>query len=387
MKSFMKNTLLKERAVREVLNLFNDVLPDPDKILSENNYDYAIYRDLLLDAHLSATIQQRKSQVIQMGWELNYDGKETIKNELIKILQNLPLTEISNNILDSFLFGFAVGEVDWEMRGSKIMPVNIIYKPQEWFMFDVKNVCKLRKKNRGMYLFEPGEELPPYKFIVNRHMPSYTNPYGEKLLSRCFWPVTFKKAGIEFWELMVERFGSPNLIGRYTAGATETEKEQLLDDLKAMTEDIITVMQSDQIVEWKESPKYSVGGLYENLIQFLNTEISKAILTATLTIESGSVGNYRSASVQQEMVAYLGMQDKKLVEYTINQLLDYYLELNYGEKERAKIKLNRKEGIAEFSIERDKVLKEMGVEFTKEYYKKRYNLTEADFEIGKKSIE
>ena len=86
MKGFVKNTLLKERAVREVLNLFNDVLPDPDKILAENGYDYSIYRELLLDAHLSATIQQRKSQVLQMGWELNYDGMGTIKNELIEIL-------------------------------------------------------------------------------------------------------------------------------------------------------------------------------------------------------------------------------------------------------------------------------------------------------------
>ncbi|MFA5805559.1 MAG: DUF935 family protein [Melioribacteraceae bacterium] len=383
----MKNTLLKERAVREVLNLFNDVLPDPDKILAENNYDYSIYRELLLDAHLSATIQQRKSQVLQMGWELNYDGPERIKNELVEIIQNMPLQEIGNNVLDAVLYGYAVGEVNWEMRGSKIIPVNIIYKPQEWFMFDIKNRLRLRVRARGNYLFEPGEELPPYKFILCQHMPSYTNPYGEKLLSRCFWPVTFKKAGIEFWELMVERFGSPNLIGRYAAGATESEKNQLLEDLEQMTKDIITVMRSDQVVEWKESPKYSVGGLYENLIQFLNTEISKAILTATLTIESGSVGNYKSAVVQQEMISYLGMQDKKLIEFSINKLLEYYLELNHsakgGEKEKAKIKFNRKEGISEFSIDRDKILKEMGIEFSKEYFKKRYNLTETDFEIAK----
>ena len=121
MKSYMKNTLLKERAVREVLNLFYDVLPDPDKILAENNYDYTIYRDLLVDSHLSAAIQQRKSQVLQMGWELNYDGPEAIKNELVEIIQNLPLQEIGNNILDAFLFGFAIGEVDWKLKGSRII--------------------------------------------------------------------------------------------------------------------------------------------------------------------------------------------------------------------------------------------------------------------------
>ena len=44
-------------------------LPDPDKILIENEYDYEIYRDLLLDPHLMATIQQRKMQVMQLEWE------------------------------------------------------------------------------------------------------------------------------------------------------------------------------------------------------------------------------------------------------------------------------------------------------------------------------
>ncbi len=37
--------------------------------------------------------------------------------------------------------------------------------------------------------------------------------------------------------------------------------------------------------------------------------------------------------------------------------------------------------VVEESAERDKILKEMGVNFTKEYFMKRYNLTEADFTL------
>ena len=34
------------------------------------------------------------------------------------------------------------------------------------------------------------------------------------------------------------------------------------------------------------------------------------------------------------------------------------------------------------AAERDKLLSEIGVKFTKEYFMKRYNLGERDFEIG-----
>ena len=74
----MKKTLnlLKEFATRKRTGSLNDIykaLPDPDKILEENNYDFDIYRDLLSDPHLMAAVQQRKMQVMQMGWELYYE--------------------------------------------------------------------------------------------------------------------------------------------------------------------------------------------------------------------------------------------------------------------------------------------------------------------------
>jgi hypothetical protein len=44
--------------------------------------------------------------------------------------------------------------------------------------------------------------------------------------------------------------------------------------------------------------------------------------------------------------------------------------------------LNKKEAVIEESAERDKILSEIGVKFNKEYFMKRYNLSEKDFEIG-----
>lgn len=115
------------------------------------------------------------------------------------------------------------------------------------------------------------------------------------------------------------------------------------------------------------------GQLYENLVKFHNKEISKAVLTVTLTIEMEKVGAYKSTDIHREMLSYLGVSDKKLVEKALNTLLTYYIKLNYGDLACPRIKLVKKEAVVD----------EVGVKFTKEYFMKRYNLSENDFEVTK----
>jgi hypothetical protein len=83
------------------------------------------------------------------------------------------------------------------------------------------------------------------------------------------------------------------------------------------------------------------------------------------------------------MLNYLGVTDKKIIEKGLNSLLNYYTILNFGNIPSPRVKLNKKEDVVPQSAERDKALKEMGVQFTKEYFKKRYNLNEGDFELLK----
>ncbi len=386
MKNGKGKYLLSELAIRDKLEAYSNfykALPDPDKILQENNYDYEIYRDLFTDPHLMATIQQRKMQVQQMGWELEFSGTKKIKQRLINIIRQLPLSEIISDILDAIFFGFSVGEVMWMKDGNEIVPTNVIGKPQEWFIFTRENEIRMRTYKNGQYFFEEGAELPEYKFILTQHKPTYVNPYGERILAKCYWPVQLKRGGIDFWQLMMERYGMPYLIGRYPNTFTQTQKDEFLDQLQQMVEDNITIFEETLGIELKESPQYDIGQLYERLVDFHNKEISKAVLTVTLTTEIEGVGSYKASEIHREMLSYLGVSDKKLVERSLNTLLEYYVKLNYGDIPLPRIKLNKKEAIVEESADRDKILSEIGVTFTKDYFKKRYNLQDTDFELGK----
>ena len=203
------------------------VLPDPDTIFTENNNDYTVYRDLLTDPHLMATIQQRKMQVMQMDYQIDYNGDNAIKNDVEDFFKKLPVSEIIGDIMDAIFFGFMVQEIEWEKEELNLLPKKLIGKPQEWFIFDKRNELRMRKYKNGYYFFEEGEKLPPYKFILTQHKPTFTNPYGEKILSRCYWPVQLKKGGIEYWQLMMERYGMPYLVGRYPNTFTEVQKTRV----------------------------------------------------------------------------------------------------------------------------------------------------------------
>lgn len=394
MKRNSKLRLYSDFATREKMSLYERLyttLPDPDKILAENGYDYNIYRDLLTDPHLAAAIQQRKMQVMQMGWEIYYSNQSSedrndkevrIEREGVEIVQNWDLSRIISDVIDAVFFGYAVLEIRWKLKKNLVVPVELVSKPQEWFMFDIDNEPRMRKRMNGNYLFEEGEKLPPYKFVVTQYQPTYTNPYGIKLLSRCYWPITFKRAGIEQWHILSEKFGIPFLLGYYPVGASAEEQEKLLDTMTEMIENNVGVVEEGNSFEFKENPKYEIGQLFQKLAEFHNNEISKAILTVTLTTELGTTGSYKAAETHREMLSYIGVADKKLVERCVNQVLRYYIELNYGQVENyPKLKLKRKEYVIEESEDRDVKLRQMGVKFSRDYYRKRYNLADKDFEI------
>lgn len=376
-----KLNLTSEFASRKQIEFFNNLytqLPDPDKILKLNGYNYDIYRDLLNDPHLSAVIQQRKMQVLQMGWEIENVENEELKNEIMNIIKRLNLLKIGSEVLDALLFGFNVFEIMYKEKENKLIPVDLIAKPLEWFTFNKENKLILKKKNELI-------ELPELKFILIQNKPTYENPYGEKLLSKVYWPIMFKRANLESWQNLSEKFGVPFLLGYYTDLMNETEKQEILKQIEEAIKNNIALFKQGTEIEFKENSKYEVGDLFRNMIELQNKEISKAILTVTLTTEVERSGSYKAAEIHMKMLEYLGLSDKKLIERVIDEMIEKYLTINFNLensiKEKIRFRLKKKESIIETTIERDKILSEMGIKFNKEYFMKRYNLSENEFEV------
>lgn len=348
MRNYSLRKLTSEVATRKKLSSFTNlmgILPDPNQILEENAYDYSIFRDLLTDPHLSAALQQRKMQVLEK--QIYLHGTSEQVNRAKKVLSRIGVFRIINECLNSLLYGFSPMEViyDYDEPSNELIITDLREKPQEWFIFDTKNEIKLRKKVDGNYFFEAGQTLPDYKFIIVRNLPSYENPYGEKLLANVYWPVIFKRAAIEYWQDRVERYGLPFIEGDYPDSALPEDISAFEAKIEEMLETNILTKKESYKLSFKEPPKYELGKSFEYIINFHNNEISKAVLSETLTIEIGSSGSYNAANVHRDMLRMLGNGDKQLPELTLNRLLQYDMFLNFGKVEAAKVELLDKESL------------------------------------------
>lgn len=334
----MKKYLGSEIALREkqkIMKDFLEYLPDPDYILKQQGQGIEIYSKLEYDPHLTAVKQQRIMQVTSMDWEIGSSihpasaghSETGIKSEVEAWIRNIDIESVIEQVMDCIFYGYSVFEVMWEQRNGRIEPVRVVEKPQEWFVYDENNELKMRPEK----INEKFIDLPPYKFLVARHKAKYDNPYGEKLLARCFWPVKLKKDGIVFWAYMAEKFGMPYLIGKVNKNASNEEKAAFLKELESMRRDAVAVCNDDDSIETLDiGTRGDSNGLYQDFIIFQNSEISKAILTVTLTTEIMKTGTYAASQTHKEILEQIALSDKKIVEKTINELIRWYVELNWG---------------------------------------------------------
>lgn len=381
-KANTKNGLTEEIATRKrALNFYSlaNILPDPDVVLKKQGKDIRIYKELLCDPHVFACVQSRKSGVLSLDWDINRGVEESDSNvdDLKNLLKELDIQKLISDILDATQFGFQPLEIIWKRaKSGHILPAKIIAKPQEWFCFDNDNNLKFRTKDNYY-----GEVVPEKKFLLAQNNPSYNNPYGERTLSHVFWAVTFKKGGLKFWVVFTEKYGMPHLIGKHPRGASREETNTLADMLELMVQDAIAVIPDDSSVEIQEANKSSSAEIYEKLIDKMNSEISKAILGQTLTTEIGSAGSYAASNTHMAVRQDIIDADRKLVESVINQLIRWIYEINFSNAEVPIFEMYAPEDVDLTLAQRDKILYDTGVKFTKEYFIKTYGLEDEDFEI------
>lgn len=377
----MKKHLCEEIATRKrSLNYYSlamSYLPDPDIVLKKQGKDMKVYKELLCDSHVFACVQSRKAGVLSLEWEINRGlDKDETAEKVIDTIKKLDIYKLINDILDATLFGFQPIEIIWGRVDNLILPIELKAKPSEWFCFDDENQLKFRTKEHYF-----GEELPLKKFLCPQSNPSYENPYGERTLSRVFWPVTFKKGGLKFWVIFTEKYGIPHLIGKHPRGASEEETDRLAGLLEQMVQDAIAVIPDDSSVEIQEANKSSSAEIFEKLMDKMNAEISKAVLGQTLTTEVGTTGSYAASNTHFAVRQDIINSDKKIVEKTINQLIQWIYEINFSNKDIPVFEMFEVEDIDLGLAQRDKILSETGVKFTKEYFIKNYGLEEDDFDI------
>lgn len=355
-----------------------NLLPNPDPVLKKMGKDITVYRDILSDSHVGAVESSRKAGVLSMEWEID---RGTAKSRHAKFVQELfedfDMDRIIGEILDAPLFGYQPMEVIWKSSGNFVLPVDVVGKPQEWFGFGADNELRFFTKDNSL-----GVPVPERRFLLPRHRPTYQNPYGKPLLALCFWWFTFKKGGIKYWVSFMEKYGMPFAVGKLPAGTDQKRVQDLLSKLSRMVQDAVAVIPDDSSAEIINTDgKTASADIYKGMADFCNAEMSKAIIGHAGGADStpGKLGGEDNAlAVRGDLIT----ADKRLVERTLNQLIDWIVWINFGEAERPRFNLFVEDKVDETLSKRDKTLTETGVKFTKKYYEKNHKLEAEDFDLA-----
>ncbi len=324
-----KKDLTKELLSRDLRDPFyaaTGILPNPDKILRKTGA-YQTLRELKNDPHVWSCVQSRKSGALSLEWRIEKgEASEKTFREIKAVFESFDAAGLIRDALEAPLFGFQAFEIYWEKSSpsGKIYPRAAVAKPQELFFFDSRGALRYRSKSdfRGI-------EPPPFKILLARHEASYLNPYGTALLSKCYWPVRFKNYGIKFWVNFAERYGMPIIFGKYERGASQEEIDRLAAILADMTEDVAIAAPSEVEIEIKEASRSSSVELYKELVRFCNAEISKALLSQTLTTEI-EMGSLAAAETHFKIRDEVVRSDAAIAEKLANDLISAITAVNYG---------------------------------------------------------
>ncbi|MCT7650947.1 DUF935 domain-containing protein [Aliarcobacter butzleri] len=300
----------------------------------------------------------------------------TLKKEILIECENSNFKEIledafSFNVIDSILdipyYGFGVYEINWEFENGFFIPT-LVERNYKNFILDNG---KIKFNSLGF-----SEDIPFHKVIAATYKAKPNKPYGQPLIQTLFWLVEFKNASLQFWMELLERFGTPWVIGK-----TEGDKNALAEEIYNMLGGDGAVIDADDDIKIETAKD---GGNFKELVEYIDNQIREVILGGNLTanVQGGSLA---AANVHNEVREDLAQADENIVNQIIRELIWIFQEFNKTTTV-IKGKLKDKDDPNKELADRDKLIYDMGYKPTKEYIETTYNIKVTEIEQKNNSL-
>ncbi|EHJ46345.1 protein of unknown function DUF935 [Solidesulfovibrio carbinoliphilus subsp. oakridgensis] len=309
------------------------LLPDPDPVLRSRGDDARVLEELTADGKVCSSIQGRKIKTLNKrqyrfepgkveGQEPTAEAKR-LCDDLTRDLERVDLLNLFSQVLDAPYYGFTPTEILWRAEPCRMRVRDLVPKPREWFVFDVDGALCFRGEDAVA-----GDKVHPFKMVLSRHFPTYKNPYGLRLLSRCLFPVAFKRGGIEFLMRFAEKFGMPWVVGKARPGSTPEERRDMAASLSAMVRDAVAVVSGGAEVQIETVEGKATGGIHLSIVNYMDGAIAQILQGQTLTQEIGAKGSYAAANTHYNVLSDYAEADQTLVVTAMNDLAWIYGQVN-----------------------------------------------------------
>lgn len=327
--------------------------------------------ELEYDDEIFGALTTRRDAAVATPWRL--EPGEGGQVEFMREALGPVMEAFLGSAWEALPYGFSVPDVTWARReDGRIVPAEVQDMPIELFEFD--SAGRLVYKRPGLAVPELADTN--FKMFLTRHRPSSTNPFGEALLSRLYWPWFFRKNLWRFRMEYLERFIDPLLSGSVQDPAAFVSAMQALG-FKA----VVGVGAGEKI----EAIAPTDAAAHDSAERALNSRIQKAVLGQTLTTEVSQGGSFAAAKVHNLVREDKRNADLKMIREPAQRLVDAVGILNFGPAYKpgsVTVVLSDGTGLEAERADRDTKLLNTGrVRMTTDYLLRAY-----DFEPGEVAI-
>lgn len=361
---------------RDITVGYSDVLaiqPTTDSILRQRGGgDYKVYKEVLRDDQVIATLNQRRLAVVGKEWQVDAGGTsradKAAADFMREQLNNFGFDRVTGMMLYGVYYGFAVAETMWAKDGNRIVLPEIKVRERRRFGFDGHG--QLRMKTRQQ---PNGELLPDRKFwAFSTGADNDDEPYGLGLGHWLYWPTFFKRNGLKYWLLFLEKFGQPTAKGTHPVDAKPEDVNKLLQALSAIRTDSAVAIPNGMIIELIEAARSGTAD-YAAVYEQMNAAIAKVVLGQTASTQ-GTPGRLGNDELQGDVRLDLIKADADLVCESFNRSVGRWLtDWNFPGAEPPRVfrKVAPPEDLVK-AAQRDKAIFDMGYKPTLKHIQDTY---------------
>jgi len=264
-----------------------------------------IYKEIVDDAHLSSAIQKRVLAVTGAPFYIN-DKSSNNDAEKLKEIKKIWFHDVVKYSMDSIFYGHSL--IQLSVNDLRI------------FESELVNRRHVRPET-GLFVIKENDD----KGVLYREDPAVT-PWlievGQKenlgLLNKCVPHVLIKRFAQSAWSEYCEIFGMPLRVVK-----TNTKDTQSLNRLESTLIDMATaayaIIDDNESIEFIEGMA-SKGEVYERLMMFCNSEISKLINGAVIG-EATQGGSRSKEEVGADIASMITVADMQFIESLVNDQL------------------------------------------------------------------
>lgn len=335
--------------------------------------DWGVYDRVYQDDQVKSTFQQRRLAVVKHTWSVvpgdeNEPRSVEAAERFSATMNRIGWDRITDKMLYGIYNGYAAAEVMWEPRNGLIDIGKIKVRHARRFRYDAQNRLRMLTTAGGL-----GEIMPDRKFWVFKSGGSNDDePYGRGLAEWLYWPVLFKRNGIGFWNIFLDKFGSPTAVGKYRPGTPKSEQAKLLAALQAIATDSGIAVPEGMEILFLEAARSGTAS-YAELCRYMDEMIAKIILSQTMTTQNGS--SRSQAEVHQDVKFEVVKSDSDLLcDSFSTEVPRWWTDFNYGPDVASPIVSRpvEQESDSKAQAETDEILDRLGWVRTEESFRDTY---------------